>query len=373
MGLSWGEFNSKLISNAKKNGVPVSGTFELTSRCNFRCKMCYVCSMANDSEAANAELTAKQWLQIGREARDAGLIFLTLTGGEIFLRKDFMEIYEGLVEMGFNITIFSNASLITRDKAEWLSKIPPSKLSATLYGASNETYEKITGCKDGFDRTTRGLDYLKSFGVDIEVKTTVVEGNYREFEKIIEITDKYGTGLGIVNYISPRRVGQGTDPVGNRLSPEVLAMYEEHVEKFNMKRYRESRGDAAQIDHDTMIEQTTLVKSIKQLNNVKNSAFRCMAGQCGFWITCNGHLTPCGLMEAPYSEPLQLGFLESWNVLQKECLDVPSCSECTECTMKDNCMACPARLMTETGHFDKPAKYLCALAESRTVLKEGKR
>ncbi len=369
MSLSWGEFNSRLVSNAKENGIPVAGTFELTSRCNFRCRMCYVCSMANDKEVAKNELDADQWLQIGRDARDAGLIFLTLTGGEVFLRSDFHKIYEGLSEMGFNITIYSNASLVTREKAKWLSGIPPSKFSVTLYGASNETYERLTGCKDGFDRTIRGLDYLSSMGVDVEVKTTVVEDNYREFDKLTEISDRFGKGLGIVNYISPRRTGEGTDPVGNRLAPGVLARYEAYVEAFNLRRYLDSR-DIAEIDHDTMIEQTAISKTGRRAA-INDSAFSCLAGKCGFWITSRGHMTPCGLLEKPYSEPVEVGFNRAWQQLVEGCNKVPKCKECTDCSMKDNCMACPARLMTETGHFDKPAKYLCDLAESRTELKKS--
>jgi MoaA/NifB/PqqE/SkfB family radical SAM enzyme len=373
LSLSWGEFNNRLISNAKEHGIPVTGTFELTSRCNFSCRMCYVCSTSNAKKASGEELSAGQWLQLGREARDSGLVFLTLTGGEVFLRNDFMEIYEGLAEMGFNITIFSNASLVTYEKARWLARIPPSKFSSTLYGASNETYEKITGCKDGFYRTIRGLDYLNSFGIDVEVKTTVVEGNYREFDKLVKISDRYGKGLGIVNYISPRRTAGDTDPVGNRLPPEILAKYEEYVEEFNMRRFRESMGSEVELDHDTMLEQTALSRKKRLANSRSESAFHCLAGKCGFWITASGHMTPCGLLEIPFSEPVRAGFLEAWRTLQVECAKVPKCSECSECSMRDSCMTCPARLMTETGQFDKPASYLCALAENRTALQKSRR
>ena len=74
-------------------GLPVSGAFELTARCNFSCKMCYV-HLQNDIPGLKArELTAENWLSIAREARDMGLLFLLLTGGEPMLREDFPYIY----------------------------------------------------------------------------------------------------------------------------------------------------------------------------------------------------------------------------------------------------------------------------------------
>ncbi|MBP9988974.1 MAG: radical SAM protein, partial [Ruminococcus sp.] len=91
---------SFLHARAKKDGIPVSGTFELTSRCNFNCKMCYVHNSHQKITPEN-ELSADEWIKIADEARKNGMIFLLLTGGEPLLRKDFSEIYLRLSEMGF--------------------------------------------------------------------------------------------------------------------------------------------------------------------------------------------------------------------------------------------------------------------------------
>jgi uncharacterized radical SAM superfamily Fe-S cluster-containing enzyme len=61
-----------LHSKGCKLGLPIGGNFELTSRCNFRCPMCYV-HQAADAEIAGRELTAQQWISLATQARDMGM------------------------------------------------------------------------------------------------------------------------------------------------------------------------------------------------------------------------------------------------------------------------------------------------------------
>ena len=56
-------------------GIPVSGVFELTSRCNFNCPMCYVHHISTMPGVREKDLSASQWLELARSARDAGTVF----------------------------------------------------------------------------------------------------------------------------------------------------------------------------------------------------------------------------------------------------------------------------------------------------------
>lgn len=61
-----------LHAKGSRLGLPVSGNFELTSRCNFRCPMCYV---HNGNEGMRErELTADQWLGLAEEACRQGMV-----------------------------------------------------------------------------------------------------------------------------------------------------------------------------------------------------------------------------------------------------------------------------------------------------------
>lgn len=77
-------FIDYLFAKSSRQGVPLSGTFELTARCNLDCRMCYIHKRANDRAAAARERTTAQWLDLAKECQDAGTLLLLLTGGEPF-------------------------------------------------------------------------------------------------------------------------------------------------------------------------------------------------------------------------------------------------------------------------------------------------
>lgn len=326
-------------------------------------------SPINDRGAKRAELSANKWIDMGRQARDAGLVYLILTGGEVFLRNDFEKIYEALCEMGLNITIYTNASLITPQRARWLGRIPPAKLSVTVYGTSPKTYERIVGYADGYMRTMRALDCLKAENIRLEIKTAVVDGNYREYKEMFKIAYTYSDTLGIVNYISPRREGCGSDPMGNRLLPAQIVNYEKTVSEYGANLSTREKKVKVKLD-DTVASNQDENLNYEKASLPHPSAFDCQAGKSGFWITWDGRMIPCGLLDLPVTYPFTEGFQQAWTQLKADCLKVPSCKDCRECKLRDLCLSCPGRLMSETGSFDKPAKYLCESAKCRANLNQ---
>ena len=135
------EIQNMILANADLNGIPVIGNFELLPLCNMDCKMCYIKMSQSDVNKKGGLKTADEWLSIAREARNAGTIYLLLTGGEVFLYKDFKYLYTELTKMGFIITVNTNATMINEEVLEWFAQIPPKCVNVTLYGGSDETYE----------------------------------------------------------------------------------------------------------------------------------------------------------------------------------------------------------------------------------------
>ena len=145
------------------HGLPIGGTFELTARCNFNCPMCYVHLQQDDIDARGRELTAQQWIDLGRQAKDAGMMFLLLTGGEPFVRKDFFEIYDALKQMGLMISINSNGSMLKGEVLRRLLENPPHRINISLYGGSNETYKGMCGL-NAFDTVVENIRALRQAG-----------------------------------------------------------------------------------------------------------------------------------------------------------------------------------------------------------------
>lgn len=373
----WAGLYRKLIEDAIVNKVPISGIFEITSRCNFHCRMCYICSIPDDRSVRNKELDTAQWIALGKEARDNGLLFLTLTGGEIFLRKDFWDIYEAYNEMGFMMTLYTNGSLLTHENVKRLGKIPPSKISITIYGASPETYGLVTGHPEAYEMTVQAIKLLVNEGIKPELKTTVVKYNSGDFEKIAEFAESLGIIIKVVNYVSPRREGNGTEPEELRLSPDELISFEKRVMAYNEElglRRQDKKAssdidqaeDKAQLNEDTMLDtESDKISSSAFAQSAQQSAFKCITGKCGFWLSWDGRLLPCGLLSDPFTEPLKTGFRKAWDQLREYCSSIHECNDCINCSNRSRCMTCPARLKAETGCFDKPAEYLCRMAEER--------
>lgn len=358
MTLSLGDFYSIILDDAKKQKIPLSGHFELTSRCNLACKMCYLSKPYNDQSVMAEELSNEEWLKIAEEARQMGMLNLLLSGGEVFLRKDFRSLYEALFSMGFLITIYTNATLITAEHAAWLGKMMPLKIEATLYGASAETYGKVTGQPDAFARALNGIDLLIAEKIPVQLRTTAIRDNYLDFAAIAKIAEERSLKLGVVNYITPARKNIGRKPVPLRLPVDVQIEYERMVEKyFDIDTVQES---LERINYEEFSSQ-----SGDYSDQDPNDAYFCLAGKTTFWITWKGEMTTCASMEETGIYPLQNSFKEAWRNLQLFCQNTPVCKECQNCPYKIYCLSCPARLKIETGSFDQPSRYFCELVKRK--------
>lgn len=166
--------------------TPLSGTFELTPRCNMNCRMCYIRMSESEMRAHGREHSAEEWIELGKKCADHGTLFLLFTGGEPFLRKDFREIYTELKKLGLMISINTNATLIDEETVHWLSENAPSKISVTLYGGSNETYARLCGHPHGFDAATRAIDMMKEAGLLVHINSSFTRYNVADITAIAQ-------------------------------------------------------------------------------------------------------------------------------------------------------------------------------------------
>ena len=170
-------FYKKVWETAFQKCIPISGTFELTPRCNFNCKMCYVHLDSTEMDMHGKELSAKEWLDIAKDAKSAGTTWLCVTGGEPLMHPEFEEIWQGLSEMGFFLTLQTNASLITGKIVSLLKEYPPKQVKVTLYGTNDKVYESVCGVQDGFSRVNDGIHTLMSMGIPVTLVSTVIRQN----------------------------------------------------------------------------------------------------------------------------------------------------------------------------------------------------
>ncbi len=365
MEITYSQFDRALFASAREKRVPISGTFELTSRCNLDCAMCYIRKGPNDQAAIREELSAAQWLEIARQARDEGLLYLLLTGGEVFLRPDFFEILDGLSALGLKLTINSNATMITGDVAKRLAEYPVAQIAVTIYGASPETYGRISGNPSGFDRTVNGIRILMENGIRVRLRTTIVRQNYADLEAMFQLADDIGVGMRLNAGVYGCRDGVDNDPFGVRLTPEEQLQCENYYMVRRLKKagfeVPEPKPPETPEFEDIMSGEIAENGSHKE---PQESIFKCAASHFMFSVSPKGRLCACLLMDEPSVNLLpDVKFKRAWEDLKALSDKLPHCQECRTCKHTKYCKHCPARLLGETGCLTKKAPYLCEKAE----------
>lgn len=338
-----------------KLGLPISGTFELTARCNFRCPMCYVHLDGEQIRAAGEELTAAQWIALAREAKEEGMVFVLLTGGEPFLRKDFFEIYHALKQMGLLISINTNGSLLDGEIRRQLLEDPPFRINISLYGGCRETYQNMCG-QDAFDRVVGNIRALKEAGVDVRLNLSITQYNRQDMERIFSIAQGLGLHVKASSYMYPSiRVNGDQYGCGNRLSAKEAAMCSVAWDRL---RFTEEEY-ALRVKN----MQNLVSSEPKECSADLDTGVRCRAGYSSFWMSWNGRMMSCGMLPTPSVNVLETGFKEAWEHIRTEVKRIQMPMECVTCPKQEVCGVCAAVCVTETGSFDQVPRYMCSMTD----------
>ena len=345
---------TRLHMLGRKYGLPVSGTFELTARCNFNCPMCYVHLHQEDIDARGKELTAQQWIDLGRQAKEAGMMFVLLTGGEPFVRKDFFEIYRALKQMGLLISINTNGSMLKGAILEQLLQDPPTRINISLYGGCNETYKNMCGL-NAFDIVTENIRALKQAGVDVRINLSITPYNKQDIEKIYEFARSLNINVKASSYMYPAIRVNGEIGHNNRLSAEEAAVCSVDWDQLRLTPEQFNTYASA------MKERTAKLES--ECSADLDEGVSCRAGSTSFWMTWDGRMLPCGMIPHPAVQPLEIGFAAAWEQIRKETAAIRMPKECATCANRKMCAVCAAICLTETGSFDKKPEYVCRMTE----------
>lgn len=311
-------FYKAVWEKAFAEAIPISGTFELTPRCNFNCRMCYVHLPESEIGRHGRELTAKEWIRIATEAKDAGTTWLCITGGEPLLHPEFETIWRELNQMGFFITLQTNASLVLKFE-KLFQECPPRACKITLYGSSDQVYADVCQIEKGFTRANAGIQMLRQMKIPIELVSTVIRQNLDDVENIIRYVGK--NKLQWIPNINVRTAGRGIE--------------------VDMKNLR--------------IRPPKIDKPAGQKKRImdpdRKPCTYCKDFRLGYWIVWNGYMRFCSFMNGPDIPVRDKSFQECWQELVKfqESLQWPE--ECRICEQKESCARCAALFDIENGNL----------------------
>ncbi len=154
-------------------------------------------------EKAGGLMDGKRWLEIAEDAAKCGLLFPLLTGGEPFLYEDFQEVFAGMQDLGMQVSINSNASRIDQNMARWLGRHTPTRINITLYGASEETYQKLCGNGESFLKVKNAVRWLKQYGVPIKLNASITPQNVQDLESMISYAKECQIPIQAATYMFP--------------------------------------------------------------------------------------------------------------------------------------------------------------------------
>lgn len=344
--IPYARFGGPLNQKALAERIPLSGTLEVTFRCNLHCAHCYCNLPANDRQAEKEELTTKEMFHVLDQIADAGCLWLLITGGEPLVRSDFLDIYTYAKKKGFILVLFTNGTLITPDIADHLAEWPPYAVEISLYGVTRKTSKKMTGRLGSFESCRRGIQLLLERKIRLDLKTSVTTLNRDELFRIKAFAEGLGLKFRFDPVLTPRLDG-GRAPCRLRLTPREIVALDEADEERTKAWREEFRKAAPHVHTDRLLF--------------------CGAGLTQFHIDPYGKVGVCDMCRFHTYDLKTVPFREGWEKVIPRLLDArrethPSCENCA---WIEHCSYCPGWSWMETGSLEEPVDYHCEITRLR--------
>ncbi len=286
---SYNKFWHRMHAYAKDNFIPLRVMFEITYECNFKCKYCYI---RQSYKSRNKELTTEEIYSILRQLKKIGCYYLGFTGGEPFIRKDILDVLKYAKNLGFEIIIYTNGSLINKNTMEQLFFLRPNKIDITIPAMGREVFEKITGVKGSYNKVFNAVSLLHKNKINLGFKTCLLKDNRNEIDEI----QKFSKSLNVYY----------------RLTGTLSAKLDGSEEPF---RYG---CEPSLTDNFISVDRHKQNNSCELINNFnKNRIFKCGAGVSQAAITPFGELKTCIKIDCPKYKILDSSLKNCWENLRK--------------------------------------------------------
>lgn len=311
----------ELKKQAKRTATPLFGAFELTSKCNLDCKMCYIHTAANQSYI---DLSFASLKTIFDAAYKKGMMFALLTGGECLLRPDFCEIYSYLYDKGVIMSINTNAVLLSKKMVEFLVSKPPERIQISLYGSNDEAYERVTG-KKVFHNVAQSIDMLLEAGLSVDIAVTPSIYLYEDFSNILKYIKSRKLPYNIAPFLIPPR--EQTENTGE-------LSFEQRIELLKIQRVIGGKLIAEQ-------RKTAPEAGCRSNCDAQVLGMPCNAGTIRFVIDSKGFMIPCMSIPEIRINALENDFTDCWDYIHGKMAEVKQPPECNDCFYKKSCAHCP--------------------------------
>ena len=351
--VQYGDFSLKVHERAHQQNRVIKAQLELTYRCNLHCAHCYT-DPYNAREWFARELTLEEISRILDEMSELGILWLNLTGGEIFSRPDFFDIYEYAYHKGFLLQLYTNGTMLTEGIITRLQGSPPFSIDVSCHSVDEHAFDGFTQVRGSFKKFLKGMELLGQSGLPFSFKTKAMTWNKDELPAIKTFIESFGQPFGFTTSMSPRLDGD-LSPLAYRLQPMEI---------------REIQGAAGgnASGRDSCEESTNDVQS------PPNRLFRCGCATDTIHISAWGELGTCTLQYERRASLREYSLREAIDKVFPEIRDLryQTNSPCKACEIFAFCDKKPTYARWECSHPEAPIPYECdvALARAERVLQQ---
>jgi MoaA/NifB/PqqE/SkfB family radical SAM enzyme len=344
--LSMQRFEEQLGARARRARQPLSCLFEITPRCNLRCHFCYVALDPYQGPYLGTDDSCR----VVDVIENAGVLWLTLTGGEIFSRRDFSAIYEHALSRGLLVTLYTNATMVSDAVARLLADRPPFSVEVSIYGADAEHYEGTTQIRGSFARFERGIERLRQAGVPLLMKCPISSLSADHVDALVEWCRARELPFKADPVIDARHDG-GLEPTLYRIAP---------------RRVLQLRDDLYRLKHGQVRPAGPLPEcNARGAPDGVEELYTCGAGRIAFFVDALGNASHCVIDRAPSFPILETPWDELWARMGEWVTQpLPADAACSGCTLRGGCSNCPARARLATGNPFLKDQYQCDITHA---------
>ncbi len=332
----------ELSNKALALGVPMSVQLDLTYRCNERCVHCYL------DHDDHGEMTTAEIKHLLDEMAEAGVFMLTLSGGEIFLRKDFFEILEHARRLTFCIKLKTNAIMIHEREAARIRDLGVESIQISIYSHRPEVHDAITLVHGSLKRSSTRFVSSSSQGLKVIIANVLMVQNMQDYEGVRALADELG--------------------VESTLDPTVTPMMDGDRSTLNLG------VDNAALQG--LFRNESLVGNVEEFCAVpprpgedELQSLPCSAGHTACYVSPYGDFYPCVQFPLTCGNVRQQRFVDIWRnseqLKEVRSIRVKDLSGCSQCTHVTNCTRCPGLAYME-GNMRGPSTQDCEKSYART-------
>ena len=328
--------------SAASLGIPFTVQLDLTYRCNERCIHCYL------DHDDHGEMTTSEIKDLLDQLADAGVFFLTLSGGEILMRKDFFEILEYARALMFCVKLKTNAVLIREKEAKRIRSLGVHSVQISIYSHRPEVHDAITKIPGSLERSVKAIRFLRAHDLNVTIANVLMLQNIQDYPGVRALAAELGVTASIDPTITPKIDGDRS----------LLALNIDTTALANLYRDSSLVGDVdafcappAAVDEDAL------------------DASPCSAGHTACYVSPYGDVYPCVQFPLPSGNVRQTRFLDIWRhspqLNEVRSITARDLTGCSTCTHVASCTRCPGLAYME-GNMRGPSSQDCEKSFART-------